>query len=79
MQLQSKSSSVPLGKESVKEAVDPAELRPRETENGDVDLISRSRDVDDCVWFGLEKAQDRTMSFMGKIFFGIETEYKEYE
>ena len=33
-------SSVPLGKESVEEAVDRAELRPRETANGDVDLIS---------------------------------------
>ena len=60
--------------------LDPAELLPRrETENGDVDLISRSRDVDDCVWFGLEEAQDRTMSAMGKIFLGIETEYKENE
>ena len=27
-----------------------------------VDLISRSRDVDDGVWFGLEEALDRTLS-----------------
>ena len=64
-------------KQFVNEAVDPAELRLRETENGDVDLISRSRDEDDGVWFGLEEARDRTMSAMGKIFLGIETEYKE--
>ena len=60
--LKASPSSVPLGKQLVNEAVDPAELRPRETENGDVDLISRSRDVDDGVWFGLEEALDRTLS-----------------
>ena len=32
-------SSVPLGEQLVNEAVDPAELLSRETENGDVDLI----------------------------------------
>ena len=37
-------SSVPLGKQLVNEAVDPAELRLRETENGDVDLVSRSHE-----------------------------------
>ena len=77
--LKASPSTVPLGKQLVNEAVGPAELRPRETENGDVDLISRSRDVDDCVWFCLEEAQDRTMSAVGKIFLGIETEYKENE
>ena len=75
--LKASPSNVPLGKQLVNEAVDPAELRPRETENGDVDLISRSREVDDCVWFGLKEAQDRTMSAMGKILLGIETGYKE--
>ena len=59
--------SVPLGKQLVNEAVDPAELRSRETENGDVDLISRSRDVDDGVWFGLEKALDRTLSATDRV------------
>ena len=63
--LKASPSSVPLGKQLVNEAVDPAELRPRETENGDVDLISRSRDVDDGVWFGLEEALDRTLSTTG--------------
>ena len=63
--LKASPSSVPLGKQLVNEAVDPAELRSRETENGDVDLISRSRDVDDGVWFGLEEALDRTLSATG--------------
>ena len=63
--LKASPSSVPLGKQLVNEAVDPAELRSRETENGDVDLISRSRDADDGVWFGLEEALDRTLSAMG--------------
>ena len=67
--LKASPSSVPLGKQLVNEAVDPAELRPRETENGDVD----------CVWFGLEEAQDRTLSAMGKVLLGIETEFKENE
>ena len=70
-------SSVPLGKQLVNETVDPAELRLREIENGDVDLISLSRDVDDGVWFVLEEAQDRTMYATGKILLGIETECKE--
>ena len=77
--LKASPSSVPLSKQLVNEAVDPAELRPRETEKGDVYLISRSRDVDDCVSFGLNEAQDRTMSAMGKILLGIKTEYKENE
>ena len=62
--LKASPSCVPLGKQLVNEAVDPAELRSRETENGDVDLISRSRDVDDGVLFGLEEALDRTLSAM---------------
>ena len=63
--LKASPSSVPPEKQLVNEAVDPQELRPRETENGDVDLISRSRDVDDDVWFGLEEALDRTLSATG--------------
>ena len=39
--LKASPSSVPLAKQLVKEAVDPAELRSRETENGDVDLVSQ--------------------------------------
>ena len=49
----------------VNEVADPEELSPRETENGDVDLIRRSHDVDDGVWFGLEEALDRTLSATG--------------
>ena len=63
--LKASPSSVPLGKQLVNEAVDPAELRSRETQNGDVDLISGSRDVDDGVWFDLEEALDRTLSATG--------------
>ena len=37
----------------------------RETEHGDVDLIFRSRDVDDGAWFGLEGTLDRTLSATG--------------
>ena len=39
--------------------------RERETEHGDVDLIFRSRDVDDGAWFGLEGTLDRTLSATG--------------
>ena len=76
--LRANSSSVPLGKQLVNEAVDPAELRPRMIENGDVDLVSRSHEAYD-VWVEHNEAQDRTMSAMGKILLGIETEYKENE
>ena len=63
--LKANPSNVPLRKQLVNEAVDPAELRRRETENG--------------VWFGFEEAQDRIMSAMGKILLDIVTEYKENE
>ena len=43
-----------------------------------MDLVSRSHEADD-VWVRLNEAQDRTMSAVGKIFLGIETEYKENE
>ena len=74
-----RSVNIPLGKQLVNEVVDPAELRLRETENRDVDLIIRSCDEDDGVWFGVEEARDRTMSAMGKILLDIDTEYKENE
>ena len=53
--------------------LDPARLPQRKSKNDYVDLVSRSHEADD-VW-----AQDRTMSAMGKILLGIETEYKENE
>ena len=56
--LKASPSSVPLGKQLVNEVVE-------ETENGDGDLISRSRDEDDALWFGLEEALDRTLSATG--------------
>ena len=65
--LKASPSNIPLGKQLVNEAVDPAELRSRETENGD------------DVWVRRNEAQDRTVSAMGKILLGIETEYKENE
>ena len=74
-----RSVNASLGKQLVNVAVEPAELRLRETANKDVDLISRSLDEDDGVWFGVEEAQDRTMSAMGRNLLGIETEYKENE
>ena len=48
-------------------AFDPAKLRTREAENGDVNLVSRSHEADDAVWVGHEKALDRTTSATGKI------------
>ena len=53
--LKASPSKVPLGKQSC----------TRETENGDVDLIRRSRDVDEGEWFGLEETLDRTLSATG--------------
>ena len=64
--LKANPNSVPLGKQLVNEAVDTAELRLRETENRDVNLVSRSHEADD-VWVGQNEVQDRTMSAMGKI------------
>ena len=55
--LKANPSSVPLGKQLVNEAVDTAELRLRETENRDVDLVSRSHEADD-VWVRHNEAQD---------------------
>ena len=53
-------------------------MRPRKTENRDVDLVSRSHEAYD-VWVEHNEVQDRTMSAMGKILLCIETEYKENE
>ena len=58
--------------------LDPAMLPQRKSKNDKVDLVSRSHEADD-VWVRHNEAQDRTMSAKGKIFLGIETEYKENE
>ena len=71
-------SCVPLGEMLDIDDLDPARLLQRKSMNDYVDLVSRSHEADD-VWVGHNEAQDRTMSAMGKILLGIETEYKENE
>ena len=78
MQLESKSKQCSSRKQLVNEAADTAEVRLRENENRDVDLVSRSHEADH-VWVGHNEAHDGTMSAMGKILLGIEIEYKENE
>ena len=58
--------------------LEPARLLQRKSMNDYVDLVSRSHETYD-VWVRHKEAQDRTMSAMGKILLGIETEYKENE
>ena len=57
--------------------LDPARLPQRKSKSDYVELVSRSRIEADDVWVGHNEAQDRTMSAVGKILLGIETEYKE--
>ena len=58
--------------------LDPARLPQRESKNDYLDLVCRGHETDD-VWVRHNEAQDRTMSAIGKILLGIETEYKENE
>ena len=60
-------SCVHLGELLAISAFDPAQARTRESENGDVNLVSRSHKADDEVWVGHEKALDKTTSATGKI------------
>ena len=74
--LKANPSSVPLGKQLVNEAVDTAELRLRETENRDVDLVSRSHEADD-VWVRHNEVQDEQCLLWAKILLGISRQSTE--
>ena len=74
--LKANPSCVPLGEMLDTDDLDPARLPQRESKNDYVDLVSRSHEADD-LWVRHNEAQDRTVSAMGKIPLGIETEYKE--
>ena len=76
--LKANPSCVPLGEMLDIDDLDPARLLQRKSMNDYVDLVSRRHEADD-VWVRHKEAQDRTMSAMGKILLGIETEYKENE
>ena len=76
--LKANPSCVPLGETLDIDDLEPARLTQRKSKNDYVDLVSRSHEADD-VWVRHNKAQDRTMSAVGKILLSIETEYKENE
>ena len=76
--LKANPSCVPLGEMLDIDDLDPARLPQRKSMNDYVDLVSRSHEADD-VWVGHNEAQDRTMSAMGKILLGDETDHKESE
>ena len=76
--LRANPSCVPLGEMLDIDDLDPARPPQRKSINDYVDLVSRSHEAED-VWVRHNEAQDRTMSAMGKILLGIETEYKENE
>ena len=69
-------SCVSLGEMLDIDDLDPARLPQRKSMNDSVDLVSRGHEADDA-WVKHNEARDRTMSDLGKILFGIETEYKE--
>ena len=76
--LKANPSCVSLGEMLDIDDLDPARLPQRKSMNDYVDLVSCSHEADD-VWVRHNEAQDRTMSALGKILLGIETEYKENE
>ena len=76
--LKANPSCVPLGEMLDTDDLDPARLPQRKSMNDCVDLVSCSHEADD-VWARHNETQDGTMSAMGKILLGIETEYKKNE
>ena len=76
--LKANPSCIPLGEMLDIDDLDPARLPQRKSMNDYVDLVSRSHEADH-VWVGHEEAPDRTMSAVGKILLGDETDYKGNE
>ena len=76
--LKANPSCVSLGEMLDIDDLDPARLPQRKSMNDCVDLVSCSHEADD-VWARHNETQDGTMSAMGKILFGIETEHKNNE